>query len=247
MSCAMLIPSPRHTERDLADWEKHVRRDTTVAKITPWEKRESQAMDEIQRFDPDYISVSWGKDSTVLAHLVWRLVEDGWAAPPLVWFRVEPIYNPDCLLVRDAFLSRFPLEYLEIAIPCWHDPDGRVRARGTLEKGVEEARRRFGRTYAGGVRAEESGSRQTRMEVFGLSSPGACQPIGWWKTSEVFAYLHKYDLPIHPAYACTQGGIWERDRIRVGSLGTGRGRGVGRLEWELRYYGEEMYGWGFRV
>lgn len=247
MSCAMLIPSPRHSKRDLEDWKRHVRRDEAVCKITPWEKREGQAMSELHRFKPDYVSVSWGKDSTVLAHLVWRLVQEGWECPPVIWFRVEPIYNPDCLLVRDEFLKRFPLNYHEIKSIRLSEKPGECPSRtDSSAPAIQRVREEFGPRYAGGVRAEESSTRSMRFGRHGLSTKNTCQPIGYWTTAEVFAYLYKYDLPIHPAYACTQGGVWERNRLRVGSLGLSRGRGMGRLEWELYYYGQEMYEWGFR-
>lgn len=243
-----LIATSRHTKHDLEHWEREERRDRAVADITPWERLEARSMEALREFAPDYVATSWGKDSTVLAHLCWRMGQDGWVMPPLVWIRVEPIANPDCVLVRDEFLERFPeMDYHEIEVQCWHDPDGRVRARGTLEQGIEECRKRWGPRYAGGVRAEESGARKARMCAFGLSTANTCAAIGWWTTAQVFAYLWRYNLPVHPAYACSEGGIWERDRLRVGSLGTDRGRGRGRLNWELRYYGREMHQWGFRV
>lgn len=241
-----LIASTRYTKRDLEQWDRDVRLDKLVAESTDWDRVERLAMDEIEKFGADYVSTSWGKDSTVVAHLAWKMRQAGWDAAPLVWIRVDPIANPDCHLVRDEFLSRFPMDYHEIGIDCWHDPDGRVRARGTLEQGIAECRKRWGPRYVGGVRAEESSSRKVRMKAFGLSAPEACAPIGWWPTDRVFAYLYHYDLPVHPTYACNQGGLWERNRLRVGSLGTGRGRGRGRLEWELLYYGREMHQWGFR-
>jgi phosphoadenosine phosphosulfate reductase len=74
------------------------------------------------------------------------------------------------------------------------------------------------------------------MFRFGVSSEQTCAPIGWWKAEDVFAYLYKYKLPVHPAYAMTQGGQWDRKRIRVASLGGRRGRGMGRAQWERAYY-----------
>lgn len=56
----------------------------------------------------------------------------------------------------------------------------------------------------------------------------------------MFAYLHRFDLPVHPAYAMSRGGLWDRDRIRVASLGGRRGEGMGRAEWERAYYGREL-------
>lgn len=55
---------------------------------------------------------------------------------------------------------------------------------------------------------------------------------------DVFAYLHKHDLPVHPAYAMTMGGFYDRRWLRVSSLGGLRGADRGRAEWEQQYYGD---------
>jgi hypothetical protein len=63
---------------------------------------------------------------------------------------------------------------------------------------------------------------------------------GHWSTAEVFAYMHLHDLPVHPAYAQTGNGAWQREHLWVGSLGGHRGSGHGRTEWEELYYPDEM-------
>jgi hypothetical protein len=57
----------------------------------------------------------------------------------------------------------------------------------------------------------------------------------------VFAYLAHHRLPVHPAYACGIAAGWERERLRVSSLGHSRATWRGRVEWERRYYREEMW------
>ena len=56
----------------------------------------------------------------------------------------------------------------------------------------------------------------------------------------MFAYLHRYELPVHPAYACSMGGTVPRERLRVAWLGLRHGTEYGRRELEWRYYREEM-------
>lgn len=234
-----LIESQRHTKADLEAW----RRTEDTAEFHAQTKRfrntvVPRAIQALFSFATDrcYAGCSWGKDSVVLAHMIATEVP----RIPLVWVRVEPIKNPDCLLVRDIFLERFPrVRYEEIEIWCRHDAEG-WHATGTLERGFSEAARRFGDQHISGIRGEESGQRKRRMMAFGHSSRSTCAPIGWWSGFDVFAYLVSRKLPIHPAYACTLGGLLDSKRIRVASLGGKRGTGMGREDWERRYYRDEM-------
>lgn len=237
----MLIASPRHTARDLERWSRYQEEDAVRALLPSLQRKTEAAIGEMRAFaeaGPCYVGVSWGKDSMVVAHLSLSL------GLPLVWVRVEPIVNPDCLLVRDAFLARFQqavyTEIEEWCEPHQHSDSGVIHewgwtARGTLERGI--ARIGIDR-YISGIRAQESGGRKARVAAYGLSTDRTCAPIGRWTTAEVFAYLHRYNLPVHPAYACL--GVWPRDRIRVSALGRTSGQGHGRWEWEQRYYGAEM-------
>lgn len=181
-----------------------------------------------------YIGTSWGKDSVVVADLALR-VSPRW---PLVWVRVEPIANPHCSLVRDAFLRRYPsARYDEIEVSARAGNDGEWHASGTLEHGFSQAAAEHGARYASGIRAEESGVRKLRVATHGLVSANTCAPIGRWSALDVWAYTVTRGLPIHPAYAMTMGGLLDPGRVRVASLGGRRGDGMGRAEWEQRYYG----------
>jgi len=183
-----------------------------------------------------YAGVSWGKDSVVIAGLIARMVPR-W---PLVWIRVEPIVNPDCLLVRDAFLAAHPaVRYEEIVEWCTRDATG-WHATGTLERGFRTAALRYGARYLSGIRAEESGIRKLRVAKYGLLAANTCAPLGWWTGDDVWAYTLAHGLPVHPAYACTLDGSLDPSRIRVASLGGKRGTGRGREEWERRYYADEL-------
>jgi len=242
-----LIQSHRHTKRDLAHWGKLVRTDRMHARSQRFARRVDEAIGALVEFAERgscYCGVSWGKDSVVVAHLV-RV-----HAPsvPLVWVRVDPIENPDCVVVRDAFLRSFPGPYFEHSASCRHDAEG-WHSTGTLEAGFKLAIAAHGKRHISGVRADESGIRKIRMRHWGHSSENTCAPIGWWSGQDVYAYLDAHDLPVHPAYACTMGGILDRDRVRVASLGGKRGRCMGRHEWERTYYRRElrelgMFGYG---
>lgn len=230
----MLIQVPEHTARDLAVWRERERSDAAHARTRKFRQKVHRALDTLWEGRCDYASVSWGKDSTVLAHLAWTLAERRGVTIPLAWVRVKPIANPHCVLVRDAFLRVWSHPYREVESLCRHDETG-WHATGTLERGFEELAEAFGTRYATGLRAEESSGRARRMDR-GLVWSASCAPIGRWSTQDVFAYLHRFGLPVHPAYAMSMGGALQREHIRVASIGGRRGHGFGRREWEEHYY-----------
>ena len=219
-------------------WQNTLDRARAWATTAVHRKRVAKARDEVLSFTGSgggYASVSWGKDSVCVAHLVATLVP----RVPLVWVRVEPDFNPDCPLVRDAFLARYRVTYDEIEIVRGDVPG---KAHGTLIAGAAIAAQRYGDRYMSGVRGAESAARARRVRSG--STARTCAPIGHWLGVDVFAYLVSHDLPIHPAYACTMGGLLDPEHIRVGPIGGARGArpgdGHGRAEWEQRYYRDEI-------
>jgi len=232
----VLIASPRHTAEDLEVWEVEERTDALHAQRVNFKKKARDAMAEMAKFipgGPGYLGVSWGKDSVVVAHLAWLLAQCGGPSFPVVWVRVDARENPDCPLVRDAFLREHPgtvYDEIDAAIP---------EIGLTSSLGFEEAARRYGDRHISGVRAAESAVRKLRTMRWGLSTERTCAPIAWWSTRDVFAYMHQESLPVHPAYACSMGNIYPREHLRVAALGGKRGQGFGRSEWEDHYYPEE--------
>lgn len=233
-----LIASPRHSREDVEHWKKMEAFDAVLARSDALTRKEEKALQAIRRFvqgGPCYVGVSWGKDSVVVAHLALRA-----GVGPLAWFPAGIIENPDCAAIRDAFLRMFPdAQYIEIeASGPIVGPD--ITGHDGAQREFEIASRSLGERYISGVRAEESQVRSLRMKRWGASTTNTCAPIGWWKGEEVFAYLHKYNLPVHPAYAMTFGGVLDRKRVRVGTIGGYRGTGRGRKEWERHYYGDVL-------
>lgn len=235
----MLIPSSRPDARDMEIWEVEERTDALHAQRVDFDRKARAAKMEIARFISEapgvgYVGVSWGKDSVTVAHLAWQLAQEGGPSLPVIWVRVDGKENPDCPLVRDAFLRDHPgTVYDEI--------DAGVPEIGlTSSLGFEEAARRYGDRHISGVRAAESAVRKLRTMRWGLSTTKTCAPIAWWSTRDVFAFMFREGLPVHPAYACSMGNAYPREWLRVSALGGRRGQGFGRTEWEERYYPEEM-------
>jgi phosphoadenosine phosphosulfate reductase len=230
----MLIKSYRHKPEDLELWEGYEVADLYYYETHKMQSKVDRAIKELTEFTKTscYLGVSWGKDSVVAAHLAVTAL----CKTPLVWVRVEPIKNPDCLLVRDEFLRLFPsVLYDEVVVNCNVDRFG-AHAKGTLEAGFKSVYAKYGNRHISGVRSEESGIRKISRFTHGVSTERTCRPIIDWKQNDVFAYLAHFDLPVHPVYAMLGGGRWEREHIRVASLGGKRGDQFGRTVWEKEYY-----------
>lgn len=232
----MLIETPRHTEADLDLWRELELADVVHgATISAKVGKAAEVIRDFASNGDCYAGISWGKDSVVLAHLL------AMHAPnvTLAWVKQVPLFNPDCELVRDEFLSRHSAAYREIVIQLrrghltWH-------ATGSIEAGFAEASRLFGQRYFSGIRASESGGRKIRMRTHGVTSKNTCAPLGWWTEQDIFSYLAIHDLPVHPVYAMLGQGRWERRHIRTCRLDGRSGDGIGRAEWELEYYGDTL-------
>lgn len=229
-----LIASHRHTAEDLEVWRYRELADEPWSKTAVFRRRVEAARATLVEFTsgpPGYVGVSWGKDSVCVAHLAIS-VGCTW---PLVWVCMRPVDNPDCPLVRDAFLERFgAMSYDEIVMQ--YDPT----AKRTSFPGFAEAARRHGDRYVSGIRGAESATRRMSIATHGWSTERTCRPLAAWTAADVFAYLWLHDLPVHPAYAMSMGGLLEREHLRVGAVGGERGTGWGRREWEERYYRREL-------
>ena len=236
----MLIPSPRIKPHDLRVWEAKEPFDHIHATSGRYRAHVDAAEERIAgwtRGKRGYVAVSWGKDSVVMADLCALLTD--W---PLVWIRVEPIFNPDCPDVRDAFLATHrDARYEEIVVHCREDETG-IHATGTLEAGIARARRHHGDAAVLGLRGDESAIRKRIQRIGVWQTDTALCPIIDWSGDDVFAYLAAEALPVHPVYAMSRGGAIPRERLRVSSLMGQRGTGTGRREWERAYYPEYREG-----
>ena len=232
-----LLVVPEHTEADLSTWRDQEARDLVWSQRERVSQLAARSLEAIEGFAREgcYASVSWGKDSTVLAHLCWAAREECGVCIPLGWVRCEPNANPWCHLVRDAFLDRWRSDYREIEVRQWEGEDGLLHSSGTIEQGFRSLEVEFGvRRYMSGVRGDESAARMIRVRQ-GLELGRTCAPLAWWTEADVFAWLALHDLPVHPVYAMTMGGRWPRELLRVASIGEEHGIGRGRQDWEARY------------
>lgn len=236
-----LIDSPRLLDGDRQHWQRMERYDAlTSANINKRAAAGRQAIYEWASAGPGICGVSWGKDSVVTAHLVATSGVD----IPIVRVRFDPFEMPDTDLVRDEFLRRYPhVRYeertTELRSPRRgepgfdqhiEDPTGR---QDVLKETIRER-------YISGVRADESRTRRLSINALGTVTRRTCRPLAGWTAIDVFAYLYRERLPVHPAYAMTYSGALDRRWVRVHALASlipGR-RSHEVAAWEDAYYGD---------
>jgi len=214
----VLIDSPRITPQDREHWERLEHYDDVLSRSPHLDRLADEARRAVTEFAAGgefFISVSWGKDSVAAAHLALQV------APTAVvrWARARHVETPECEQVRDAFLAMHPearyeeIEY-EFPVPLRFEP-GHEDAPDFDALGQVLAGR-----HVSGIRAEESRIRRISIHHRGPVTVNTCRPLARWQAVDVFAFLHREGLPLHPAYAMTMGGHYDRRWIRVHPLGT---------------------------
>lgn len=239
-----LIDSPRLTPRDRDHWARLEHLDDALSHDPELDRLEAQGRTAVKQFAATgsdwYVSVSWGKDSVVAAHIALQVRPDA----IIRWARAADVEMPECDAVRDAFLAQHPhARYEEIEytfrVPLRFEPGHDTAPSQDALKETLTGR------YVSGLRAQESRMRRISIGHRGLVTPNTCRPIAHWDATHVFAYLHKHDLPVHPAYAMSMGGYYDRQRLRVHPLGTAvpPASAVYRRDhaaWEELYYGDVL-------
>lgn len=227
----MLVDSPRLSDADRDAWaimEAGDIRRSRSGRVDYLAAESAQHVREFIAAGCAYVSVSWGKDSVVVAHLA-RSVAPGLY---LVHGEFPGHENPDSAAVADEFLGGWPMPYSEIECQ-WTDPTTRHVQTDRWARPMRDA---HGPRRIMGIRAQESGTRKMSAGVHGIATSNVCRPILNWSTLDVFAYLARHDLPVHPAYAMSRGGTIDRESLRVDVIGDVHGAERGRADWERHYY-----------
>lgn len=240
----MLIEMETLSNMDREVWASYKRYDKALAAGSQLAALEKKAINYIQAFkrkQPGAIcSTSWGKDSVVITDLVQK------ADPtiPIVWI---PALRSDgytyeaeaSFKVRDAFLQKHPNAIYEerpVTIkhphrdePGWEEYINNPVKQDILSEAVKEP-------YISGLRGSESKSRRASINYLGVNTKYTSRPLAFWQAPYIFAYIEKYDLPLHPAYAASFGGQLKREWLRVHLL-----RSPGENQNML--YAREMTSW----
>jgi phosphoadenosine phosphosulfate reductase len=198
------------------------------------------------------VSVSWGKDSCALAHLVLSV------APGTPLMHVASSYElPGNDRVIDYFAKRTTIHTVPAKLSLeetieWLKTHGLDYERDKLtdagikrkaSAGVGWVRSNGYSVQALGMRAEESKKRRTCFRFRGLTYQAhglfVSNPIGWWTTRDTWAYLVSRDVPWHRLYDCETHGE-TRETLRNSGWLTMPGAADGRAAW-LKYHFPEQY------
>jgi len=236
----MLIDSPRLTGGDRYLWGVWLKADELHSKTCRFvrnvERTEGAIRDFVSRDKPYFTSVSWGKDSVALAHMMHS------AGSPRKYIYIRNLARePEgSVAVRDSFLGRYKIDYEEISYDYSNADETYYGKNGDPKKWqniLADLKRRHG-CHVTGIRYDESAKRRRRFASYGPETENSFAPFRAMTAQDIFAYLWKHDLPVHPNYAMTGGGRWDKYRIRVAAVGNSEGDGMGRAEWEREYYAD---------
>jgi len=202
-----------------------------------------------------YISMSFGKDSTVLVHLLKEM------KPDLPIMHVRLGYGdgwPDTERVKQSLIDRFAYEFIELPglsiIDVYRDVGLYVQDEET-SKETRSAQRAFGKSLGDildreahkrgfdgafmGLRKEESDNRARLFSMRGslyfakTRQLWACHPLAYWSARDVWAYIVAYDLPYNELYDLDPQG---RERARLGAMFGTRSARYGRLKFLQMMY-----------
>jgi phosphoadenosine phosphosulfate reductase len=213
------------------------------------------AYDEIRSAIASYRFVacsSWGKDSCAMLGLTMDVVGDGF---DVVHLR-SPYELPGHEHVVDWFASRCNVhtvdttktltDYLEwLQRHGLHYEREGQRARGKSGKRdelLEWVRSRGYTVQVLGMRADESKGRRQCFRARGLTYQAhgltVCNPIGWWTTRDVWAYLVSRGIPWHRLYDCETHSE-TRETLRNGGWLSVHGCNDARVPWLRRHFPEQ--------
>jgi len=218
----MLIDSPRLTAADRQAWQRLEHWDDVLSRDPMLDRCVEQARRVVGEFlaaGDAYVSVSWGKDSVVAAHIA-ATVDP---RVRVVWVRSRHFETPECDQVRDRFLVTHPgVRYEEIPVelrnPKRGEPGYDTRHLDPHADHQDVLKETLRGRWISGLRAEESRMRRMSIAHRGLSTARTCRPIGRWSAVQVFAFLYREQLPVHPVYAMSVAGHYDRRWLRVHPL-----------------------------
>lgn len=195
---------------------------------------------------------SWGKDSCAIVGLVLSVIGPGFdvvhleslyelpgAADLIEWARartvIHTVSTERTLTEYIAWLQAHGLHYERESLL----ESGKASKRDELTEWIRE--HGFA-TQLVGMRAQESKGRRACFRARGLSYGARglrmCNPIGWWTTRDVWAYLVSHSIPWHPLYDRETHGE-TRETLRNGGWLSVHGCNDARIPWLRAHYPDE--------
>ena len=223
----MLVVSERHTKDDLYLWDLYSEIDQIKKYSTKKLNTSKNVLKEwFCRHKDCVLFTSWGKDSVMLMHIIHELGLN----MPMVHGKFEVHNNPDTDIVRDEFLKKYDVNYIEEVLP--------IELKGN-DKDWNFLAKKYSKYRITGLRNQESNIRKMVFMISRYMSEYSCRPLSLFKSDEVFAYIEQNGIPLCPVYGYLGGGRYKRHDIRTHSLGEDYPTPAGRL-WEKEYYQNEL-------
>jgi phosphoadenosine phosphosulfate reductase len=234
---------------DLRAYETLSRTRSHTAKVRRARLEIEHALKSSNRFA---VCSSWGKDSCALVGLVLSVVGTGfdvvhlrspyelpghgrileWASGRCVIYTVDTTRTLGDYV---SWLQEHGLHYERESLL----ERGKASKRDDMLEWIRE--QGYGLQLLG-MRAEESKGRRQCFRRRGLTYQAhgltVCNPIGWWTTRDVWAYLVSRNIPWHPLYDCETHGE-TRETLRNGGWLSVHGCNDARVPWLRRHYPNE--------
>lgn len=178
-----------------------------------FKKKESEALDSLLQFfsitKKPYLALSWGKQSIIVAHMVYRIRPE----TPMLFLRSwESFHLHDFESVSRDFMQRWPINYVEcfrdnVSWNTWTWQETRDYGSNDLQSVGDNCPDWDGVIM--GLSKDESKARRITTSlnttewrsIFKYKSGNfRCTPIQDWRKNDLAAYLHKYQIPVLTAY-----------------------------------------------
>jgi len=177
-----------------------------ILALTPaWQRKEQKALNDItemlRRSKSPYVALSWGKQSTCLMHMVFRVAPH---IPGLFFREVESDIIANFNEIIAQFRDRWPIIYYEEMYYPW-DENGQ---RDSHRKAAERWATTHGAdgVFIGFARHESKARRYTlakvdKNNIFEYKDGFLrCTPLRLWSDDDIAAYVAKYDIPMLDIY-----------------------------------------------
>jgi len=209
-----------------------------------------QLLDYGDHMGPLIIASSWGKDSTALAGLAVECFGREacvlhLASPYALsgWEDVQGYFKTRCRVHVEPYrksLGEYIAWLREVGL-CFERSGSDSAARGKVSLASDWCMKNGFHSTALGLRAEESRRRSDLMRLKGrrytkTDGMTMIHPLGSWRASDVWAFIHSRDLPHHPMYDFETHG-YTRETIRNGGWLTTRD--PGRISWLREHYPDQ--------
>lgn len=212
-------------------FEDQIAQGKLLSTFPQWRGKEENALADITLFTKvcqrPYVSLSWGKQSTVLAHMAYRVAKE---------FHIIFINEPDTDIlanfkdVRAAFLKKWTINYFEFFMR-----DGLLK---DFAEGFEQDEGYDG-VMLGLAECESKGRKWSLMKHEGhniftyKSGKKRCCPLRKWSNLDIAAYVAKYTVPMLNTYH--RYGFDARTSAKISTCGNHSGEGFLLLPGSVRH------------